>query len=98
MIKYSASTLERLEELALLAGYTVRNEKGNFKNGSCVLEEGKLIVLNKFAAIEVKISFLINAINELKIDETILDERRLKFLHEIRAIEAAQPAAKIENA
>jgi len=85
MIKFTQTTYDRLQELVTLAGYTIRNEKGNFKSGSCVIEVGKLIVLNKFSTLETRITFLIDAIQKLPIDESVLDDKRLSFLNEVRS-------------
>ena len=69
-----------------MAGYKVRNEKGNFKSGTCQIETSKIIVL-KFAPVEAKVSYLIEAIQGLNLDETLLDEKNLKLLQEIRQTE-----------
>ena len=69
MIKLTQHYLDKLQDLLTQAGYTVRHEKGNFKSGSCVVETGKLIVLNKFSPVETKVSYLIEALHTLPIDE-----------------------------
>jgi hypothetical protein len=74
------------------AGYSIRHERGNFKSGSCVVEENKLIVLNKFSPVETKVSFLIEALQTVKLDESLLDEKSLKLYHEAR-----QPELKLTN-
>ncbi|MEL6123742.1 MAG: hypothetical protein AAFQ02_04075 [Bacteroidota bacterium] len=38
--------------------YVVRFEKGNFKTGYCILEDRKVIIVNKFHDLEVKIDNL----------------------------------------
>lgn len=38
--------------------YTVRFEKGNFKTGYCILEDRKIIVVNKFHDISARIDNL----------------------------------------
>lgn len=87
MLKLTQSTLDKLEELLVLGGYKVRHEKGNFKSGSCIVEQSKLIILNKFSTTEVKVSFLIEAIRLLTLDESLMDERYLKLLKEVRQTE-----------
>ena len=62
-------------------------EKGNFKSGSCQIENSKIIVLNKFAPVEAKVSYLIEAIQGLNLDESLLDEKNIKLLMEIRQTE-----------
>jgi len=87
MIKLTQHSLDKLEELLMQAGYTIRNEKGNFKSGSCVLEASKVIVLNKFAAVESKVGFVIEAIRGIDIDENLLDEKNKKLLLEVRQVQ-----------
>jgi len=82
MIKLTQASLDRLTELFTLAGYTLRHEKGNFKSGSCMIESGKLIVLNKFSPVESRVTFLLDALHKVELDETVLDERRKSFLKE----------------
>ena len=84
MIKLTQSSLDKLTELFVLAGYTIRHEKGNFKSGSCIMVSGKLLVLNKFSPVEARVTFLIDALKNLTIDESVLDERRMTFLKEVR--------------
>lgn len=80
MIKLTQASLDKLTELFTLAGYTLRHEKGNFKSGSCLIESGKLIVLNKFSPVESRVTFLIETLPKIQIDETLLDDRRKIFL------------------
>jgi len=87
MIKLTQHTLEKLEDLLASAGYTIRNEKGNFKSGSCVIEASKIIVLNKFSPVETKVAFLVESLQKLEIDESLLDEKNRKFLHELKQTE-----------
>ena len=84
MIKLTQHSLDKLEELLKISGYTVRNERGNFKSGSCLIESSNVIVLNKFAPVESKVAYLIEAIQHLSIDENILDEKNRKFLQLIK--------------
>ena len=93
MLKLTQSTLEKLEELLVLGGYKVRHEKGNFKSGSCIVEQSKLIILNKFTPVETKVTFLMEAIRALTLDESLMDERYIKLLTEVRQVEL-QPAGE----
>ena len=87
MMKPTQHTLDKLEELFAQAGYSIRNEKGNFKSGSCVMEASKIIVLNKFSPVETKVSFLVEALQKISIDETLLDEKNRKLLLELKQTE-----------
>jgi hypothetical protein len=100
MIKLTQHSLDKLEDLLKMAGYTVRNEKGNFKSGSCVIQSSKTIVLNKFAPTEAKVMYLIEVLHDLQVDESLLDEKNLKFLQQIREtpVEGAEAASAADDA
>ena len=87
MIKPTQHTLDKLEELYTQAGYSIRNEKGNFKSGSCVIVASKVIVLNKFSTVETKVAFLVESIQKIEMDETLLDEKNRKLLQELKQTE-----------
>ncbi len=84
MMKLTQTSLDKLTELFTLAGYTIRHEKGNFKSGSCVMISGKLLVLNKFSPVEARVTFLIDALQKIQFDESLLDDKRKTFLKEVR--------------
>ncbi len=87
MIKLTQHSLDKLEELFVQAGYTIRNEKGNFKSGSCVMVASKIIVLNKFSTVETKVAFLVESLQKMELDETLLDDKSRKFLQELKQTE-----------
>ena len=87
MIKLTQHYLDKLQDLLEQASYTIRHEKGNFKSGSCVVEASKLIVLNKFSPVETKVSFLVDALHTLAIDESLLYEPTRRFYHEVKLTE-----------
>lgn len=84
MSKFTQSYLDKLEDLFGQADYTIRYEKGNFKSGFCILENSKVIVVNKFSTIENKIGFLCEAAKQLTLDEALLDEKAIKLYHELQ--------------
>ncbi len=83
-MKISQSTLDKIEEVFKALQYKVRYEKGNFKPGSCLILEAKVVVVNKFATLDVKIAALAEILQQISIDETLLNENQLKFLQGIR--------------
>ena len=91
MIKLTQHSLDKLEELLIMAGYTVRNEKGNFKSGSCLIESSNVIVLNKFAPVESKVAYLIETIRDMNIDESLLDDKNRKLLQQVRETQINAP-------
>jgi len=66
-MKYTQTTLDKIETLIEEAGYIVRYERGSFQSGFCILEDRKVVVLNKFLQLEGRINTLIDLIPQLKI-------------------------------
>jgi hypothetical protein len=65
-MKYNQLTLNKIEKILEESGYVVRYERGTFQSGYCILEERKIVVLNKFLQTEGRISILIDLIPQLK--------------------------------
>ena len=78
-MRYTQTTLEKIEKILDEAEYIVRYERGNFQSGYCILEQRKVVVLNKFLPLEGRISTLIDIIPQLKITPELLpsDVRRI---------------------
>ena len=84
MIKLTQTTLDRLEELFTLAGFTVRHEKGNFKSGYCILEDKKVVVVNKYFDTESRINSLLDILSQIQMDESKLSQKSVQFLDQIK--------------
>ncbi|GAA4793124.1 hypothetical protein GCM10023231_21650 [Olivibacter ginsenosidimutans] len=65
-------------------GYKVRYEKGTFKTGSCLLQNNKVIVINRFSNIEVKINALLELLQQIEPDVTKLDDKQKQLLFTIK--------------
>ena len=83
-LTYTQHTLEKLELLFKVLDYKVRYEKGNFKTGACMLESSRIIVVNKFSDLESRITALAELLRSIAVDETLLDEKQLKFLYTLK--------------
>ncbi|RCH54097.1 hypothetical protein DJ568_14545 [Mucilaginibacter hurinus] len=84
MLPLTTHTLEKLELLLKTGGYKVRYEKGNFKTGACLLQNSKVIVVNRFSNTESRIQALVELSRELEIDHGQLDEKQIAFLHQLK--------------
>ncbi len=73
-------TLEKLESILKSAGYKLRYEKGNFKTGACVLENSRVVVVNKFSNLENKIQGLTELLAILDISSELLDDKQKQLL------------------
>ena len=82
-MKYTQSTLDKLESIPEEAGYVLRYERGTFQSGYCILEEKKVVVLNKFLQVEGRINTLVDLIPQLDINSGLLTENSKKFYEEI---------------
>jgi hypothetical protein len=82
-MKYTQSTLDKLEDIPQQAGYVLRYERGTFQSGYCILEERKVVVLNKFLQTEGRINTLIDLIPQLEINTGLLTEDAKKLYSEI---------------
>jgi len=84
MLTITNHTLEKLEMLLKTTGYRVRYEKGNFKTGACLLQNSRVVVVNKFSGLESKILAISELARDLDMDINLLDEKQLHFLQQIK--------------
>jgi len=66
-MKYNATSLQKFENVLQESEYVLRYERGNFQSGYCILENRKVIVLNKFLNVEGRINTMIELIPQLQI-------------------------------
>ena len=88
-MKYNQATLNKLEKILDEAGYIVRYERGSFQSGYCILEDRKVVVLNKFLIPEGRISTLMDIIPSLTINYDALTHDSQKLYDEVRDKNAA---------
>ena len=79
MVSITQYNLDKIENLLLDLGYKVRYEKGNFKTGACVIQNTKMIIVNKFSNLEIKINSLILLLREFEVSKEDLDEKKWLF-------------------
>lgn len=84
MFKYTLNTLNKIENIFKESGYIIRYEKGSFTAGYCLLENKKVIVINKFFSIEGKINCFIELLPNISINEEMLSEKSLEFFRLIQ--------------
>ena len=82
-MKYTIVTLEKIEKLLHESGYVVRYERGNFQSGYCILEEKKVLVLNKFLALEGRINTLIDILPQISLNAESLPPDSRKVLENL---------------
>jgi hypothetical protein len=83
--KYTPNTLKKLEELYEEARYIIRYEKGHFNSGYCILEERRVVVINKFFNVEGRINALLEILPTISINEEELSGEMLKWYKQLKA-------------
>jgi hypothetical protein len=84
-IKYTKHFLDKLENLFTETDFMLRYEKGNFKSGYCVLNESKIVIVNKYFPLEGKINALVDILIELNFNpQDFMNKSNQDFLKEIR--------------
>ncbi len=82
-MKYTQSTLDKLEDILGESGYVVRYERGTFQSGWCLLEAKRIVVLNKFLNVEGRINTLMELIPQLAIEFDKLTHESQKLYEEV---------------
>lgn len=82
-MKYTVTTLEKIEKIVHESGYVIRYERGNFQSGYCILEDKKVLVLNKFLPLEGRINTLIDILPQLRLDPEALAPESRKVLENL---------------
>ena len=82
--KYTANTLKKLEQLFDEARYIIRYEKGNFNSGYCILEDKRIVVINKFLNVEGRINSLIEILPSIQLSEEELSGEMQKWYKQLQ--------------
>lgn len=82
-LRFTPSTLEKIERVINESGYILRYERGTFQSGFCVLESRKVVVLNKFLQTEGRINTLIDLIGVLQITPDHLSQESRKVYDDV---------------
>ena len=83
-MRYTQTTLKKLEELLEEIGYAVRYEKGQFNSGYCLVENRKIAVVNKFFDTEARCNSLADIVWKIEPDPARLSEKSVDFLQKLR--------------
>ncbi|MEO8710859.1 MAG: hypothetical protein ABI405_01985 [Parafilimonas sp.] len=67
-MKTTQDHLNKLQQILSESGYAIRFERGTFQSGWCLLEQRRIVVLNKFLDTEGRINTLLDLIPQVKID------------------------------
>ena len=84
-MKFTQNTLDKVEKIAQESGYVMRYERGSFQSGYCILQEKKVVVLNKFLPTEGRINTLIDLLPQLNINFDALTLESQKLYTELQS-------------
>lgn len=87
-MKYTQHNLDKIEKIIEESGYVIRYERGTFQSGYCILQDKKVVVLNKFFQTEGRINTLIDLLPQLDINFDNLTHESQKLYEELVAVEA----------
>ncbi len=90
IMKFTQNTLDKIEKIAEDSGYIIRYERGTFQSGYCILQEKKVVVLNKFMQTEGRINTLIDLLPQLNINFDALTHDSQKLYTELMDMEDAK--------
>lgn len=82
-IKITPNNLTKLEKIFEDAKYLLRFEKGSFTSGYCILEDKKVVVINKFLNLEGRINTLLDILSTLPLNEELLTAESHKLYKQI---------------
>lgn len=83
-VKYSKHFLNKLEDVFSESDYILRYEKGNFNSGYCIINETKVVVVNKFYTLEGKVNCLFEILRTIELNTDNLSPKNLKLFQELR--------------
>jgi hypothetical protein len=83
LLPFTQSSLTKIEEFFKEQGYKVRYEKGSFRTGACMLQTTKVVVVNKFSNLEIKIQSLWNILLDIDIDSEVISEKFLPLYEDV---------------
>ena len=85
-MKYTQHNLDKIEKVAEENGYIIRYERGTFQSGYCILQDRKVIVINKFFQTEGRMNALIDLMPQLDINIDALTHESQKIYDEVMSV------------
>lgn len=83
-MRYTQTTLKKLEGLFDELDYSIRYEKGNFQSGYCIVENRRIAVVNKFFDTEARINCLLEILSSLEFDPENLSDAARELIQKSR--------------
>ena len=89
MLPTTKHSLKKLETLLGELGYTVRYERGNFTSGYCLVEQRKVVIINRFYDTEGRVNVLYDIVAQYQYppEAPQLSDTSQKLLRQVRGAE-----------
>ena len=87
IMKLTQAYLDKLQQILSESDYSIRYERGTFQSGWCLLEQKRIVVLNKFLDTEGKINTLLDLIPQVQIDFDKLTLESQKLYSQLLPVE-----------
>jgi len=89
-MRYTKTTLQKIEQILQDASYRIHYEKGNFQSGYCLVKEKKTIVINKFFDTEARIIAL-SEILTTAVPEILAEDKKIhQFIDSLNRVKSQQ--------
>lgn len=82
-VKFTTQFLHKLEDIFAESDYILRYERGNFHSGYCILNDTKIVIINKFLPTEGKINCVVDILRTIHIDTSRFSDKNRKLYHEL---------------
>ena len=89
-MKFNQHTLDKIEKIIEDCGYIIRYERGTFQTGYCILQDRKVIVINKFFQTEGRINALTDLMPQLEISFDALTHESQKVYEEVMSVSSSR--------
>ena len=92
-MNFTKHTLKKLELIFEEIGYIIRYEKGSFNSGYCIVEDRKIVVINKFFQAEGRINTLLDILDNIEVTPEIFSEKSAEFYKKVLKFKNREAAA-----
>lgn len=86
-MKFTIGVLKKVETIFEENGYAIRYEKGSFNPDFCILEQKKVVIVNKYFTTEAKVNSLVVILTKIKIDKQKMTEDSIHLYDKLSQLE-----------
>lgn len=83
MLKYTRINLKKIEQFLIEQDYELIYEKGQFTSGYCIVNQSRIIVINKFFDVEGRMNALQEIIPQLELNEGLFSDKSANLVDKL---------------